>query len=401
MTEFEKEEEEIIEGLAKIKVIGVGGGGNNAVKRMIEANLQGVEFHVVNTDLQALRTCHNAIQVPIGENVTHGLGAGANPELGRKAAEEDMEKLKSIVEGADMVFVTAGMGGGTGTGASPIIAELARNAGALTISVVTRPFTFEGRRRSKQAEDGIEELKECADAQIVIPNQRLIDVVERKTPIKTAFRMADEVLLHGVKSISDLIVISGEINLDFADVRTIMKDAGVALMGIGRASGDDRAKYAAERSITSPLLEEATIEGATGVLVNVTGPPDMLLHELNDAMEVIYDTVSEEANVIFGLVYSEDMDEDFQVTVIATGFDHRQAEPIKGTEAIDIEDFVSKNFIKRESTRQRSIGKAGKRQSSSNADSQQSRQTQRERSSQSVEDALDIPAFLRVRSKEE
>ena len=395
MTEFEQEG---TEGSAKIKVIGVGGGGSNAVKRMIEAQLQGVEFYVVNTDLQALRTCGNAIQVPIGTSITHGLGAGADPELGKKAADEDREELEKVVEGADMVFVTAGMGGGTGTGASPIIAELARNLGALTISVVTRPFTFEGRRRAERAEEGIENLKDCADAQIVIPNQRLIDVVERKTPIRTAFRMADEVLLHGVKSISNLITISGEINVDFADVRTIMKDAGVAIMGIGIASGDERSKAAAENAITCPLLEDGSIEGATGVLVNVTGPSDMLLHELDDAMNVVYAAVNEDANVIFGLVYSDDMNDEFQVTVIATRFD-RRAEQIKGTEAIDIEDFVSKNFIKKEATRKRPIEK-GRRQNRFSADSRQSRQTQRERSSQSNEDTWDIPTFFRRRSKE-
>jgi len=407
MLELEEEEYEYedAEGLAKIKVIGVGGGGSNAVKRMIEANLEGVEFFVVNTDMQAIRACRNAAQVPIGKNVTHGLGAGANPELGKRAAEEDKESLRKIVEGADMVFVTAGMGGGTGTGASPIIAELARDAGALTISVVTRPFTFEGRKRARQAEEGIEELRQCADAQIVIPNQRLIDVVERKTPIKAAFRLADEVLLHGVKSISDLIVIPGEINLDFADVRTIMKDTGVALMGIGVATGDNRAQTAAENAITSPLLEEASIEGATGVLVNVTGPSDMLLHELDDAMSVIYETVNEDANVIFGLVYNENEEvEEFQVTVIATGF-HRETEQIKGTEAIDIEAFVSDNFIKGNASRRRNTTKTSKRQSNSSrsySTSQQNpRQTQRENNSQSGDDALDVPTFLRIRNKDE
>jgi cell division protein FtsZ len=282
------------------------------------------------------------------------------------------------------------MGGGTGTGASPIIADLSREAGALTISVVTRPFTFEGKKRARQAEDGIMELSECTDAQIVIPNQRLIDVVERKTPIRTAFRMADEVLLFGVKSISDLITVSGEINVDFADVKTIMKDAGVALMGIGVASGDERAKIAAQNSISCPLLEEVSIEGATGVLVNVMGPPDMLLHELDDAMGIIYETVNEDAEVIFGLVYDEQLGSDFQVTVIATGF-NGEVEPIKGTEALDIEDFVSKNFIRRDVRQERPSKKQERRQ----------RRTYTQPQSQensSDEDSLDIPTFLRIRS---
>lgn len=405
MLELDDLELNDVEGLAKIKVIGVGGGGNNAVKRMIEADLQGVEFYVVNTDLQALRRCSNAIQVPIGTTVTHGLGAGADPELGKLAAEEDRERLDGIVKGSDMVFVTAGMGGGTGTGASPIIAGLAREAGALTISVVTRPFTFEGRNRARQAEMGIGELKSSADAQIVIPNQRLIDVVERKTPIKAAFRMADEVLLHGVRSISDLIVIPGEINLDFADVRTIMEDTGVALMGIGVARGDDRAKIAAENAISSPLLEDASIDGATGVLVNVTGPGDMLLHELDDAMNVIYETVNEDANVIFGLVYNENEDTDeFKVTVIATGFDEEVEQQIRGTESIDIEDFVSDHFIKGNTTRS-ARGRTPKRRNNNSrrpyTTSRQQRQTQRSHSSQSTDEDLDVPAFLRVRSKNE
>lgn len=401
MKEIEEEiEEEFDEndGQAKIKVIGVGGGGSNAVKRMIEAELYGVEFYVVNTDLQALKTCKNAKKVQIGANVTGGLGAGANPELGMRAAEEDKEKLEQMVDGADMVFVTAGMGGGTGTGASPIIAELSREAGALTISVVTRPFRFEGKKRERKAEEGIIELADCTDAQIVIPNQRLIDVVERKTPIKTAFKMADEVLLFGVKSISDLITISGEINVDFADVKTIMENAGVALMGIGVASGDERAKVAAEHSISCPLLEEISIEGAKGVLVNVTGPPDMLLHELDDAMNIIYDTVSEDADVIFGLVYDEQIGSEFQVTVIATGFDS-EVETIKGTEALDIEDFVSKNFIRRDATQRKRSSRQTERRQRRTYGGESQRRSQ-ENSSKDDEDSLDIPTFLRIRSGE-
>lgn len=405
MAEFEQKDEKIqsneeSDKLAKIEVIGVGGGGGNAVKRMIEANLQGVEFYVVNTDLQALRLCANAIQIQIGEGVTHGLGAGANPELGRLSAEEDKEKLEDIVKEANMVFVTAGMGGGTGTGASPIIAGLAREAGALTVSVVTRPFTFEGRKRARQAEEGIEELKSYSDAQIVIPNQRLIDVVEHKTSIKDAFLIADEVLLYGVKGISDLINTSGEINVDFADVRAVMKDAGLTLMGIGRTSGDERAKTAAERAISCPLLDEISIEGATDMLVNVTASSDVLLSEVYEAMDVVNSAAGENADVNFGLVYDDEMGEDFQVTVIAVGFGNEEIEPIKGTKSLDIGDFVSNNFIRRNVTQQRHTEKKSRRQSRSYGATQQSRQNQnREHNSPTVEDALDVPPFLRVRSR--
>lgn len=317
MIEFEQED---FEALAKIKVIGVGGGGSNAVKRMIEQAMAGVEFYVVNTDQQALQTCPNATRIPIGLSITSGLGAGADPEVGCKAAEEDRDKLQGIVEGADMIFVTAGMGGGTGTGAAPVIAGLAKESGALTIAVVTRPFDFEGRRRADQAEIGLDNLRESADSVLVIPNQRLIDVIDRKLPIRMAFRMGDTILHHGVQSISDLITVPGEINLDFADVRTIMSNAGGALMGIGTASGDNRAELAAQEAISSQLLEEGSIEGATGIIVNIIGPPDMTMQELEEAMDVIKNA-SETEQVIFGLAYNEELEESLRVTVIATGFD--------------------------------------------------------------------------------
>lgn len=320
MIEFEQEEFENLR--AKIKVIGVGGAGGNAVRRMIEAGLTGIEFYAVNTDQQALLTCRGASQISIGINTTEGLGSGADPEIGRKAAEEDREQLQTIVENANMVFITAGMGGGTGTGAAPLIASQAKERGALTIAVVTRPFDFEGQRRSTTAEAGLEELRQAADSVIVVPNQRLIDTMDRKLPIREAFRIGDEVLLHGVKSISDIVTESGEINVDFADVESIMREAGSALMGMGHATGDSRATIAAEQAISSPLLEQTNIAGAVGMIVNITAPPDFMMHELNEAMEVIKD-VAPEAQIIFGLVYKDELelDDEVLVTVIATGFD--------------------------------------------------------------------------------
>ena len=320
MIEFEQEEFESLR--ARIKVIGVGGAGGNAVKRMIEAGLTGIEFYAVNTDQQALVTCRGATQIQIGVNTTEGLGSGANPDIGRKAAEEDREHLQTIVENANMVFITAGMGGGTGTGAAPIIATQAKERGALTIGVVTRPFNFEGQRRAATAEAGLEELREAADSVIVVPNQRLIDTMDRKLPIREAFRMGDQILLHGVKSISDIVTESGEINVDFADVESIMRNAGSALMGMGHATGDNRAQIAAEQAISSPLLEQTNIAGAVGMIVNITAPPDFMMHELDDAMGVIQDTAPD-AQIIFGLVYKDELElgDEVLVTVIATGFD--------------------------------------------------------------------------------
>ena len=398
--------------IARIKVIGVGGGGSNAVRRMIEAELTGVEFYVVNTDVQALRACHNATRVQIGENTTGGLGAGANPEAGRRAAEESKENLRSIVEDADMVFVTAGMGGGTGTGAAPTIAALAKETEALTIGVVTRPFTFEGRRRATQAEAGVEEMRDNTDSVIVIPNQRLIEQADRNMPIKMGFRMGDQILLHAVQSISDLIMVPGEINLDFADVKTIMSNAGGALMGIGAGTGDNRAQGAAKRAILSPLLEENSIEGATGIIVNITGPSDMAMHELEDAMEVIREA-SDTEQVIFGLAYNDALEDELRVTVIATGFDpqtRNKRQTAGQGDIVNLEEFLGRNFPRLDST---NAGRSGNsEQPSYNQGGQgsfvSSSKTEQNPSSGNVvqpeipandEDLLDIPAFMRVRDR--
>ena len=297
------------EGQAIMKVVGVGGAGGNAVNRMITSNLGGVEFIGVNTDAQALDICQAENKVQIGTSVTKGLGAGANPEVGRRSAEEDREVLCEVIEGSDMVFVTCGMGGGTGTGAAPIIAEIARDRGALTVAIVTRPFHFEGIKRMKRAEEGISLIKECVDTLIVIPNQRLLAITTEDTPLTDAFRIADEVLLHAVRGISDLITIPGLINLDFADVKTVMMEMGDALMGTGQASGEHRAQEAASQAISSPLLEEVSIDGATGLLVNITGGPSMTLREVDEANRVINEAAGNEANVIFGAVVDEKLAE--------------------------------------------------------------------------------------------
>jgi cell division protein FtsZ len=310
--------------LAVIKVVGVGGGGTNAVNRMVDAGLKGVEFIAVNTDAQALLMCDADVKIHIGGKITRGLGAGANPEVGREAAEESRDELRESLKGADMVFVTAGKGGGTGTGAAPVIAEIARELGALTVGVVTKPFSFEGRKRAAQADTGIEALSKKVDTLIIIPNDRLLHVVEKRTSIIEAFKVADDVLRQGVQGITDLITVPGLINLDFADVRTIMRSAGSALMGIGVASGENRGVEAAKAAISSPLLE-SSIEGATGILLNITGGPGMGLFEVNEAAEVISGAADSEANVIFGAVIDDAMKDDMRVTVIATGFDARLA----------------------------------------------------------------------------
>ena len=307
------------ETLAKIKVVGVGGGGNNAVNRMIVAGLQGVDFISVNCDAQALLLSKAQNRIQIGEKLTKGLGAGANPEIGQKAAEESREIIIEQLRGADMVFVTAGMGGGTGTGAAPIVAECAREAGALTVGVVTKPFSFEGKRRMNQAEAGIVTLKERVDTLITIPNDRLLQVIDRRTSMIDAFRIADDVLRQGVQGISDLISVPGLINADFADVKTIMSNAGSALMGIGTATGDNGAVAAAEAAIKSPLLE-ASIEGARGVLFNITGGKDLSLFYVTEASNIITEAVDPDANIIFGAVIDEKLDDEIRVTVIATGF---------------------------------------------------------------------------------
>jgi cell division protein FtsZ len=312
--------------LAVIKVIGVGGGGVNAVNRMIDAGVRGVEFIAVNTDAQALSMCDADIKIHIGGTITKGLGAGADPRVGRDAAEESREELKEAVRGADMVFVTAGEGGGTGTGAAPVIAQIAREQGALTVGVVTRPFAFEGAQRTRRAEDGIAELQKQVDSVIVIPNERLIQVVERRTSIIDAFRLADDVLRQGVQGITDLITVPGMINLDFADVRTIMQDAGASLMGIGTASGENRASEAAKAAISSPLLE-TTVSGATGVLLNITGGNDLGLFEIDEAAGIIRQAAHEDCNVIFGAVIDESIGDSLRVTVIATGFEGVETAP--------------------------------------------------------------------------
>ncbi len=316
--------------LAVIKVVGVGGGGTNAVSRMVDAGLRGVEFIAANTDAQALAMCDADIKLNIGHESTKGLGAGANPDVGSGAAAESRDDIKEALKGADMVFVTAGEGGGTGTGAAPVIAEIAKNEiGALTVGVVTRPFDFEGSQRGRQAVEGIERLREVVDTLIVIPNEKLLAVVERRTSMLDAFREADNVLRQGVQGITDLITIPGLINLDFADVRTIMHDAGSALMGIGTGSGEARSADAARAAISSPLLEES-VDGATGILLNITGGKDLGLFEVNDAAEIIQNAADPNANIIFGAVIDETMGDDVRVTVIGTGFDHRPGRAVRG-----------------------------------------------------------------------
>src|SRR5438093_4171966 len=305
--------------LAVIKVVGVGGGGTNAVNRMVDSGLSGCEFIAVNTDAQALMMTDADVKIQIGAQATRGLGAGADPEIGFAAAQESRDELKEALKGADMVFITAGEGGGTGTGGAPIVAELGQELGALTVGVVTRPFAFEGRKRADQAERGIDQLRDRVDTLIVIENDRLLQVVERQTSVVEAFRMADDILRQGVQGITDLVTEPGLVNLDFADVRTIMRDAGSALMGIGRASGENRAAEAARIAVSSPLLE-ASIEGATGILLNITGGSDIGLFEVNEAAEVVTGAADQNANVIFGAVVADDIGDEVRVTVIATGF---------------------------------------------------------------------------------
>ena len=318
---------------ANIKVIGIGGGGTNAVNRMIAAGLNGVEFWACNSDVQALDLSSAKNRLQIGAKLTRGLGAGGNPTMGQKAAEESREELQKALEGADMVFIAAGMGGGTGTGAAPIVAEIARDAGALTVGVVTRPFLFEGKRRSSQADQGIEEIKGRVDTLIVIPNQRLLEVVDHRASMQEAFLQADKILMQGVRGISDIITVSGLINVDFADVKSVMQNAGSALMGEGAATGEGRAVEAARMAINSPLLE-ATIDGASGVIFCVTGGPDMTMHEVQEAANVIYSAVSDEANIIFGAIIDEHVHGEVRITVIATGFDMSNQPIVKRRPAV-------------------------------------------------------------------
>jgi len=384
MIQFEDE----LLGPAVIRVIGVGGAGGNAINTMIEAGLRGVEFVAVNTDVQDLRKCKASERVQIGQSLTRGLGAGSNPQLGQQCANEDREKLQEIVEGADMVFITAGLGGGTGTGASPVMAELAKNAQVLTVAVVTKPFEFEGRVRAAQAEDGIKELRNVVDTLITIPNQKLLEVVDRNTSLLDAFGRANDILRQGVQSISDLITGVGYINVDFADVRTIMAQTGSALMGIGVDAGESRAQRATEKAISSPLLEEASIEGARGVLVNISGSEDLGMHEVNEAMAPIHDAVDPDANVVFGVVIEPELNDKVKVTVIATGFDatRRHKDAMLGSKALDLETILSRNFERPPFLRRK---RPPARPSISNSST-----------NNVLEEELDIPTFLRVRKRE-
>src|SRR5262245_26174621 len=307
-------------GAARIKVVGVGGGGGNAVNTMIAAGLPGVDFIATNTDAQALKANLAPVKLQLGEKLTRGLGAGGKPEMGRQAAEEDIERLKEHLASADMIFITAGMGGGTGTGAAPVIARVAKELGSLTVGVVTKPFQFEGKQRMKQAEGGMHELKSCVDTLIAIPNQRLLSVAGRNSSILETFKKADDILLQAVRGISDLITVHGLINLDFADVRTIMSEMGMAMMGAALAQGENRAVEAAQKAISSPLLEDVSIQGARGVLINITGGPDLSLHEVNEAATLIQEEADADANIIFGAVIDESMGDEVRITVIATGF---------------------------------------------------------------------------------
>ena len=309
---------------ARIKVIGIGGGGGNAINTMISSKLTGVDFIVANTDAQSIEASRASVKIQLGEKITKGLGAGANPEIGRRATLEDQERIQGYLSGADMIFITAGMGGGTGTGGAPIIAKVAREVGALTVGVVTKPFIFEGKKRMRQAEDGIHELKESVDTLIVIPNQRLLSIAAKTTTMLEAFQKADDILLQAVRGISDLIITPGLINLDFADVRTVMAEMGLALMGAASASGENRAVEAAQKAISSPLLEDISIHGARGVLINITGGPDLCLYEVNEAATMIQEEAHDDANIIFGAVIDERMKDEIRITVIATGFGEKE-----------------------------------------------------------------------------
>jgi cell division protein FtsZ len=381
-----------IDQVARIKVIGVGGGGNNAVNRMIEDGVQGVEFIAVNTDAQALNLSRAEIKLQIGTVLTRGLGAGANPEIGRKAVEESKRQLEEILTGADMVFVTAGMGGGTGTGAAPAIAQIAKKLGSLTIGVVTRPFSFEGKKRAVNAEKGIEAMKEAVDTLIIVPNDRLLQIVDKKTPMVEAFREADNVVRQGVQGISDLIAVPGLINLDFADVKTIMSNQGTALMGIGVAKGEDRAIEAAKKAISSPLLE-TSIDGAKGVLMNITGSSNLSLFEVQEAADIVASTTDQELNMIFGSIINESLTDEIMITVIATGFDDKE-NPSTNTSEETIETQSSSRLNDDRTIRKEHVNDLS-------WDWQQQVENVNERSQQSpqLEESLDTPTFLRNRNK--
>jgi cell division protein FtsZ len=343
------------ENLAKIKVIGVGGGGGNAVNTMISSSLHGVDFINANTDAQALGVSNSPIKIQIGAQITKGLGAGSNPEIGRQSALESRDEIRPYLEGADMIFITAGMGGGTGTGATPVIAEIARECSILTIAVVTKPFQFEGKKRNIQAEEGIAQLRETVDTLIVVPNQRLLSLGGRNLSLLEAFKKADDILYQAVKGISDLILVPGLINLDFADVKSVMSNMGMAIMGTGVASGENRAVEAAQRAISSPLLEDNTIQGAHGILLNITGGPDMSLYEVNEASSLIQEEADDDANIIFGTVIDQNMHDEIRITVIATGFDDfmKKKESLGNVTHLGgyrREDLSTPTFMRREKT---------------------------------------------------
>ena len=367
---------------ARIKVIGVGGGGNNAVNRMIEEGVEGVEFIALNTDAQALQYSKAGITMQIGATLTRGLGAGANPEVGKLAVEESRSQIEEVLEGADMVFVTAGMGGGTGTGAAPAVARIARELGALTIGIVTRPFTFEGRKRSRNAESGIEAMRKAVDTLIIIPNDRLLGVVDKKTPMLEAFREADNVLRQGVQGISDLIAVPGLINLDFADVKTIMCNQGTALMGIGIAEGEGRAVEAVKQAISSPLLE-TSIDGAQGVIMNITGGSDLSLYEVQEAADIVTSATDEELNMIFGSIINENLKNKIIVTVIATGFEKQEEPPL--------------NISTRSSKERRTHSLLDRHHKDSHPQQRQETVQKDRRRQPSKEDLFEVPTFLRNR----
>lgn len=374
------------EGAALIRVVGVGGGGSNAVNRMIDESIAGVDFIAINTDQQALMGSLAKRRVAIGERTTRGLGSGGDPEVGGKSAQESEDDLHSVLQGSDMVFVTAGMGGGTGTGATPIVAKVARDVGALTIGVVTRPFTFEGAQRSRIAEQGIEQLKEYVDTLIVIPNDRLLEAADKRISLMDSFRLADDVLRQGIQGISELITVPGLINLDFADVKTIMSMGGAALMAVGSGTGDDRAREAAEQALSSHLLD-VTIDGARGILFNVTGGPDLSLYEINQAASIIRETAHPDVNLIFGAVIDENMEDDIRITVIATGFEHGMplVRPLTRSVSQPNPKEMPSQAPVRESV---PVGAPAKRSTSESSNAAQA--------DYRIND-LDIPAFLRKR----
>jgi len=387
-----------VDALAVIKVIGVGGGGNNAVNRMIEHGVEGVEFIAVNTDAQALNLSSAEVKLQIGTKLTRGLGAGANPEVGKKAAEESKEQIEEALRGSDMVFVTAGMGGGTGTGAAPVIAQIAKDIGALTVGVVTRPFTFEGRKRQTQAIGGITSMKESVDTLIVIPNDKLLEIVDKNTPMLEAFREADNVLRQGVQGISDLIAVPGLINLDFADVKTIMSNKGSALMGIGVSTGENRASEAAKKAISSPLLE-TSIDGAKGVLMNITGGSNLSLFEVQEAADIVASASDEDVNMIFGSVINDNLKDEIIVTVIATGFTEEQIVAPRSTRGFGSSTRPQAQQSIREPQQTERTREPRRSEQEQFAQPEQEPVRSQQQQSGQADDGLDIPTFLRNRQR--